>query len=55
MQNQVLSGNVPTHKWYKNVDRKIVHIGYWQLVYLLYICLPTYFNTKEKKHAKFCK
>jgi hypothetical protein len=42
-------------KWYKNVDGKIVHIGDWQLVYLLYIYLPTYFNTKKKKHAKFCK
>jgi hypothetical protein len=27
----------------------ILDIGNW------FICLPTYFNTKKKKHAKFCK
>ncbi len=51
----MFSWNVPMHKWYKDVDGKIVHIGDWQLVYLLYICLPTYFQNKKKKHAKFCK
>ncbi len=55
MQNQFFSWNVPTHKWYKNVDAKIVHIGDCQLVYLLNICLPTYLNTKKKKYAKLCK